>query len=93
MICASWTCCTPLGDYEVKKKSKRFNKWRLCVPCRKISRHIQCLKCTGCGGIMPHTGQTIYCNSCAVIRDRSSKRMAAKKRNKMVREMKLLVLD
>ncbi len=93
MICASWTCVTPLGEYEVGKISKGFNKWRLCIECRRIARHIQCLKCAECGGVLKHTGQKIYCDDCTKVRDVLSKRMAANKRNERNREMKLLVLD
>ncbi len=93
MICASWICRETLGEYETKKIGKGFSKWRLCMPCRRIARHIQCLKCAECGGQLKHTGQKIYCDDCTKVRDVLSKRMAANKRNKMVREMKLLVLD
>ena len=93
MICASWICRETLGEYETKKIGKGFSKWRLCMPCRRIARHIQCLKCCSCGGQLPHTGQKIYCGTCSVTWDMESKRMAANKRNERNREMRLLVLD
>ena len=93
MICASWTCRETLTEYETKKIGKGFSKWRLCMPCRRIARHIQCLKCAECGGQLKHTGQKIYCDSCTKVRDVLSKRMAANKRNERNREMKLLVMD
>ena len=93
MICASWTCRETLGEYETSKIGKGFSKWRLCMPCRRIARHIQCLKCAECGGQLKHTGQKIYCDSCTKVRDVLSKRMAANKRNERNREMKLLVMD
>ena len=90
MICASWTCRETLGEYELSKIGKGYSKWRLCIECRRIARHIQCLKCAECGGMVKHTGQKIYCDSCTIIRERESKRMAANKRNERNRELRLL---
>ena len=93
MICASWTCVTPLGEFELSRIGRGFNRWRLCIECRRVARHIQCLKCGECGGQLRHTGQKIYCGSCTELRDMESKRRAADRRNEKIREMKLIVLD
>jgi hypothetical protein len=81
----------PWGNMKHPRLGRALVNGDCVLPCRRIARHIQCLKCAECGGVLKHTGQKIYCDSCTKVRDVLSKRMAANKRNERNREMKLLI--
>ena len=86
-VCANWICRNLLGEYELKRLGKKFNKWRFCSTCRRNPR-IQLIRCDQCGKPTENTGQRLYCKKCSQERTNERCKMAQRRRAAKVKRMK-----
>jgi len=75
MLCANFICNNELQEYEIKKQSHKFNKWRLCTKCRHSRKR-------GITQIIIEVQpnfQKLYCKECMLKRIKISRRKTDKK--------------
>lgn len=63
MKCANFDCKNNLTDFELKRISKRFSKYHLCIRCRR-SKIVYQIGCFECGKAIEYDKMTSFCDDC-----------------------------
>jgi len=64
MKCLNFNCNNELTQNDENNQSIKFNKYRVCLKCRKQIHKIESIKCAQCHTRIPLNMQKIYCDGC-----------------------------